>query len=387
MRRWVAHLAAAALLLTTSAAVAESAPGITCAQTTIAFGVRLNEEALALDEIYFDGVVPVPVSFGLQRGLMTITDQAELVTRGLVQLDVADASGTALVGSVEIVGNLLVWVGEKAFEKNATYELAYSFANDQISLCPEGVPQSGVIRFTTGQRSAKQDFAEISLDAKLEAKYVPEPGCCTVRDPVAVVPSSTPCLTTGTCVACWDSVLQVGGASAYASTAAPFSYFKLDFSLLADDLPQPVTYQNFGNVRFAVTDAASQYCVQAELITRGPVAARSNVSQCFSSDTFLQSAVLPEFTALPVDACAEDVQLTLAQQKGTRLQARFGSTEEEALRALHPMFPELRGPQGDDVARDDCALHGRSANSRGAWLLALLVIASPLLRRTARSSK
>lgn len=44
-----------------------------------------------LDEIYVDGVVPVPVGFGLQRGLTTIEEWAELVTRGLVRLDVADA--------------------------------------------------------------------------------------------------------------------------------------------------------------------------------------------------------------------------------------------------------------------------------------------------------
>jgi MYXO-CTERM domain-containing protein len=369
MRRLVATGSAVALLLAASAAAADPGP-VTCAESSLDFGVRLDDQALALSEIYVDGVVPVPVRFGLQPGLTRVNDVSELVARGLVQLDVADASGIALAGSVEIVDNWLIWVGESVFESNATYELSYSFANDQISVCPEAIPHSGLIPFSTGQRSAAEDLAAPSLEPSLAVTRFGAPGCCTVRDPQRVVPSSHPCLTTGTCVACWDDVAQISFANAFARTTLPPTYFKMDFSLLADGQPQAITYQRFGHANFSIKDAAAQYCFQTDLKVRGPVNAIASVNQCFSSDS------VPELTGLPLDGCAEGSQPLL--RRDTRLQANFGATEEEArYRPMHTL--------GDDVAEgcalDDCAVGSRSGNSSGGWLFALLVLATAARRK------
>jgi hypothetical protein len=367
---------ATALLLAAGAAASEPRPP-TCADSPRDFDVRFDEQAPALGEIYVDGVVPLPVRFGLELRLSLNDDVSELVDQGLIQLDVADASGNVLAGSVELVDNWLLWVGEKPFESNATYELRYAFANDRLSVCPDAAPQSGVVPFSTGQRSAAEDLAAPSLEPRLIVSRFDAPGCCTVRDPQRVIPSSHPCLATGRCVACWDEVAQITFANEFARTPLPSTYFKMEFSLEADGRPQDITYERFGHVNFSITDAAAQYCFQTALKVRGSPNATATASQCLSS------TAVPDFTGMPLDGCTEDTRPV--RREDALLQARFGTTEEEVRQ--RPMF----GPLGDDEAQgcalQSCAVGSRAGNAAGGWPLALFVLAMAARRKSADSRR
>jgi hypothetical protein len=360
------------------------------------FGVRLDESAPArgaLEGIYVDGVVALPVQLGLN--VANVRDPSVLVARGLVSLDVTDPSGAPLKGSVELVlpplqlpssqstadPAWLVWVGEKAFEPNTGYQVQYSFVNDQITSCPQGVPVAGVTTFTTGQRSAADDLADASVffsRADFHSTSEPNSGCCHVTD-------ATRCQTQDSCMACWEFMLVMKDAFVEASFGLPGAYFVLDFSLLAGERPQPIStrgqYVQEASASFAITDPALEYCFHVDLRPRAHVDARVRTSRCVNAFGQGIYSGLPKIDAMPADACAEDPQLTQA----ALLFARFGQSEDEAKAALPPGFRNPNGSRG--AASDGCAIGPRRETWGRDWLLGLLVAAVWRFRLSSRPSR
>jgi hypothetical protein len=237
-------------------------------------------------------------------------------------------------------------------------------------VCPEAIPESGVIAFSTGQRSAAEDLAPPSLDPSLIVTRSGVRGCCKVGDLQRVVPSSHPCVTTGTCFACWEEAAHISFANEFARTSLPPTYFKMNFFLEADGKPQPITYERFGHVNFSVEDAAAQYCFRTVLKVRAAVGAMVSVSQCVDSNA------VPELTGWPLDGCVEDARPPF--RRDTLLDAWFGATEEEArYRPTHTF--------SDDVAKgcaaDDCTVGSRAGSSGAGWLVALLILVTAARRK------
>jgi hypothetical protein len=352
--------------------------------------VRLDESALArgaLEGIYVDGVVALPVQLGLN--IANVRDPAALVARGLVSLDVTDPSGAPLNGSVELVlpysqtlldPAWLVWVGENAFEPNIGYQVQYSFVNDQITSCPTA-PVAGVTTFTTGERSAADDLTDASVffsTADFQSTSEPNSGCCNVTD-------ATRCQTQDSCVACWERTLVLKDASVKANFALPGAYFAMDISLLAGERPQPISTRDQhvqgASASFAITDPALEYCFQVDLRPRAHVEARISTSQCVNAFGQAIYSGLPEIDAMPADACAEDPQLT----RPALLFARFGQSEAEARAALPPGFRNPNGSRG--TASDGCAIGPRRETWGRDWLLGLLIAAVWRCRLSSRPSR
>lgn len=368
------------------------------------FGVRLDESALArggLEGIYVDGVVALPVQLGLH--VANVRDPSALVARGLVSLNVTDPSGAPLKGSVELVlpsfqstvmvaePAWLVWVGENAFEPNTGYKVQYSFANDQISSCPDGLPVAGVTSFTTGERSAADDLVDASVffsRTDFQSTRELNSGCCNVTD-------ATRCQTQDSCVACWERMLVPKDAFVEASFALPGAYFTLDLSLLAGERPQPLStrgeYVQEASASFAITDPALEYCFHADLRPRAHVDARTSTSRCINALGQVTYPGLPTIDAMPADVCAEDSQLT----QTALLFARFGQSEDEARAALPPDFRNPNGStgtaslhsSGGTAASDGCAIGPRRETWGRAWLLGLLVAFLWRFRLSSRPSR
>jgi len=370
------------------------------------FGVRLDESALArgaLERIYVDGVVALPLQLGLR--IANERDPSALVARGLVSLDVTDPSGAPLNGSVELVlppsqlrssqmaaePAWLVWVGDNAFEPNAGYKVQYSFVNDQISSCPEALPVGGVTSFTTGERSAAADLADASVvlsRSDFHSSSEPNSGCCNVTD-------NTRCQTQGSCVACWELMLVLKDAFVEASFALPGAYFALDFSLLAGERPQPIStraqYVQGASASFAITDPALEYCFRADLRPRAHVDARISTSRCVNAFGQAIYPGLPDIDAMPADSCAEAPQLT----QPALLFARFGQSADQARAALPPGFRNPNGSSGTapshssngPITSDGCAVGPRRETWGRDWLLGLLVAAVWRFRLSSRRSR
>ena len=351
----------------------------------------------ALEGIYVDGVVALPVQLGLN--IANVRDPSVLVARGLVSLDVTDPSGAPLKGSVELVlpprqlpssqstadPAWLVWVGEKAFEPNTGYKVQYSFVNDQISSCPEALQVAGVTSFTTGERSAVDDLADASVffsRAEFHSTSEPNSGCCNVTD-------ATRCQSQDSCVACWEFMLALKDASVEASFALPGAYFALDFSLLAGERPQPIStrgqYVQGASASFAITDPALEYCFQADLRPRAHVDASISTSRCVNAFGQAIYSGLPTIDAMPADACAEAPQLT----QTALLFARFGQSEDEARAALPPGLRNPNGSRGtaSRIASDGCAIGPRRETWGRDWLLGLLIAAVWRFRLSSRPSR
>jgi hypothetical protein len=350
--------------------------------------VRLDGSALergTLEGIYVDGAMALPVQLGLR--VANVRGPSDLVAGGLVSLAVTDPSGAPLNGSVELVlpslQNMvakpawLVWVGESAFEPNTSYELHYSFANDQITSCPQAVSVAGVTTFTTGERSAADDLVDASVflsTADLPYTNQPNSGCCPMTD-------AAPCQAGDGCVACWEHMLVLKDAFVKASFGLPGAYFRLDFSLLAGERPQPIStrsqYLQEESASFAIADPALEYCFHVDLRPRAHVDARISTSRCVNAFGQATYPGLPTIDAIPADACAADPQLT----QTALLFARFGQSEDEARAALPPGF---RNRTEGAAASDGCAVAPRRQASGRDWVLGLLVAAGASARRMRR---
>lgn len=392
MRRLVAHGLLLVVLTPLNAAAGARPQPPSCDDFwDPSFGVRLDESALArgaLEGIYVDGAVALPVQLGLR--ISNVRALSDLVAGGLVSLDVTDPSGAPLNGSVELVlpsfqsmvaePAWLVWIGENAFEPNASYKLQYSFANDQITSCPQGVPVAGVTTFTTGERSAADDLVDASVffsRADFQSTSEPNSGCCNVTD-------APRCQTQDSCVACWEFMLVLKDAFVEASFALPGAYFTLDLSLLAGERPQPIStrsqYVQEASASFAITDPALEYCFHADVRPRAHVDARISTSRCVNAFGQVTSSSLPTIDAMPADACAEDPQLT----QTALLFARFGQSEDEARAALPPGF---RNRTEGAAASDGCAIGPRRDTWGRDWLLGLLIAAVWRFRLSSRPSR
>jgi len=391
MRRLVVCGLLLVLLTPPNAAAGALPPPLpSCNDFEPSFGVRLDESALArgaLDGIYVDGAVALPVQLGLR--VSNVREPSELVARGLVTLDVTDPSGAPLDGSVELVlpslqsmvaePAWLVWVGENAFEPNTSYEVQYSFVNDQITSCPQAVSVAGVTTFTTGERSAADDLVDASVlfsTADFHSSAEPNSGCCNVTD-------ATACQTQDSCVACWETMLVLKDAFVKAHFGLPGAYFTLDFSLLAGERPQPIStgsqYLQEASAAFAITDPALEYCFHVDLRPRAHVDARISTSRCVNAFGLAIFPDQPKVDAIPADACAEDPQLT----QTALFFARFGQSEDEARAALPPGFRN-RSEEATASDQGGCAIGSRRETWGSDWLLGLLIAAAASARRVRR---
>jgi hypothetical protein len=353
------------------------------------FGVLVDDEALAmgaLDNVFVDGAVAVPIRLGL--GLSTIQRATDLVALGLVSVDVTGADGAGLpTHHLEIApanqatpglgqSAWLIWVGQRAFEPNTAYRLEYAFVNDKISMCPESLPITGELSFSTGAASAKGQLETVTTFTFSQAVIYPqlrtEFGCCSA-------PESMPCVNEGNCVACWASVYSVGQASAVANVPLPVSYFAVDVSLLAGEVEQVGTNQGAeGYTTFLVKDSAPEYCFEARLHPRALLDEALAISSCLPSIDVLKANVTLPFTPLPIADCVEPPSGQAGEHDVA--QARFAKTEQEAQSAiLGIMTPPSPGPVTATPTPDDhdgCTVLPRGGEPSGApWLVGLLLLA------------
>jgi MYXO-CTERM domain-containing protein len=376
------------LLMSPAASAGLALPEPTCASDAT-FGVQIDEEARALgalDQIYVDGAVAVPIRLGL--GLSIIQRPADLVERGLVSVDVAGPDGAGLPGHLELAlstqpspgagqSGWLIWVGEQPFEPNTNYELEYAFVNEKISMCPEALSITGALPFSTGEGSAKSQLEGVSLDfssAVLYPQFGSELGCCSA-------PESKPCVDEGKCTACWTSFYSVGQASAVVNPPLPVSYFAVDISLLAGGVEQRGTGQGAeGYVMFLVNESVPEYCFEARLRPRAPLDAAVSTSTCLPSADVLQPIVTLPFTPLRIADCAEPPPVSLAGPHDV-VQAMFGTTELEAQTAIGGITTPPSGPvtpttSFSDGQRDGCSVSPSSGTASAMpWVVALLLLA------------
>jgi hypothetical protein len=372
--------------------------------------VRIDEvqALLALDRIYVDGAVALPIRLGL--GLANLQKPSDLVARGLVNIDVVDGNGVALTGTVELAtpgtgtpgqgsDAWLIWVGERPFLPNSSYELQYSFVNDKISACPEAVPALGSLAFSTGELSAAGELEGAMLNftnASLHTQIGFDAGCCSA-------PDSGPCISAGKCVACWSAYSYVSGAQAALTLPLPASYFKIDFSLLAGNAPQTVVDHPIeGNALFLVQASAPDYCFVADLRPRAGLDAVVSARKCVPSRELLLGNASGPFTPLPASECSEPPASARAGANDV-LHVVFGTTEEEARAGLNPAPTPPSGagtptPAPPPVitqtsSSNDCTFAAGHANtSVSMGLLALLLLAlrgwrRQLVLRTASSAR
>lgn len=395
MRRLGAAALSFGLLFVRLAEAGIAPPEPECGAT---YGIQLDEPAIAqgaLDAVYIDGVVAIPVLVGLE--LASVRTASAMLESGLVTVDALSESGELLAGVLSYVPSTeplpsfgqrgwLIWSGQEPFSVDATYQLEYSFVNDTISGCPEAISDSGTRTFKTGARSATEDLAPPEL---VTTELIPmsegKPGCCSI-------PDSDSCRDVGRCFACWQSFQQVVGAQAQAKSALPASYFALDVSMAGatGELTYPDT--NPLDASFTLDEPQAEYCFEATLRARAGGDEVESTTRCLTS---LESAGPPlhsGYTAVPVAACA-DGPLLERRDEDIVIHAALGLTEEEArsIAGLPYAQPAVPKPTGqptavapNTAASDDssgCSLEPRGGRGRSGWLMGLGVLVLARARR------
>ena len=388
-------------------------PAPTCSYPEPSFGVLMDEDAIAagaLDEIYVDGVVAVPIRLGL--GLANIQSPAELLERGFVNLDIVAPDGSALPGELEMLPGAaggpiaygqaawLIWTGAEPFAAQSEYAIEFSFVNENLIDCPEAVSSSGKRMFRTGVRSAAEDVVPPNiLGAQLLPSYLTDPGCCSIPDTDA-------CKLDGKCFACWQNLQQITSAQVIVESSLPLTYFSFELSLAEGELVTPLVAQSPLYATFSVTQAAPEYCFDAGVRPRAGGEALASVTRCVPGTEYIRMMLDPNLTELPAESCA-DGPLAERTGQGIVALAALAATEAQARAVVTPVAPVGSGgtpsvspmpvqptptspPSGlsdDGSSSDSCALSHRTGSPLGVGLALLgLVACRARVRRQRRAN-